>query len=319
MATKRRIKVSDENYEITVKESIESFIESKMADNLAEISIRTYKYGIKQFMDFADYPDGYALKDIEEADIIHWKNRLLTTDLSYNTVNNYVRGVRTWLDWCYKKGMINKKFEIKEVRGQDTRIKYYTEDEMAALLEKPIGNNNFGAWRSWAIISFIYATGARAQSVCDVMMDDIDFFHKEITFRHQKNKSILVSPLSEQLEKVLKEYIKRCGLSGEDYLFPSINGDKLGTHNLNTMINRYCDSREVPRRGVHAIRHAFASQYIRNGGNPAKLQKLLNHSSFSMTERYLHLFGEDLKVDFNDFSPLDIATRKKSRTRRVGK
>lgn len=37
-----------------------------------------------------------------------------------------------------------------------------------------------------------------------------------------------------------------------------------------------------------------------------------------MTERYLHLFSENLKVDYSDFSPLDTTTRKKSRTKNVG-
>lgn len=314
---RKRMKVSNEEHKLTYDEAALEFIEAKMADGLAKPSIRNYEYSIQIFREYNNFNEDTLLEEIDEAVTNRWKNHLLKQDISYNSVNSYVRNIRIFLHWCAKRDYIEK-IEMKDVRGQDTKIKYYTEEEMEELLIKPVGNNNYGAWRMWAVIAFIYATGARAQSVCDIKMEDLDFYKKEITFTHQKNKSLLILPMSEALEKTLKEYIRKCNLQNEEYLFPTITGEQLNPHTLNTAIRNYCISRDVPMRGVHAIRHAFASQYIRNGGNPVKLQKILNHSSFKMTEKYLHLFGEDLKVDYSDFSPLDVSTKKKSRTKRVG-
>ena len=313
----KRIKISKEEHKITFNEALAEYMDYKAASGLTDQSLEQYSFSIGMFSTYNEFDDDTLLEVVDAKMINKYKNHLLKKDISFRTVNSYIRGLRTFLNWCAKRNYIEQ-LEVKEVKGQETRIKYYTPEEMEKLLEKPTGSNNFGAWRMWAIIAFIYATGARAQSVCNVKMEDVDFYRKEITFTHQKNKSLLVLPLSEQLEKVLKEYIRKCGLKNEEYLFPTITGEENTVPAIQRAMVRYCKTRDVPNRGIHALRHSFASQYIRNGGNPVKLQKILNHSSFSMTERYLHLFGEDLKVSYSDFSPLDTATRKKSRTKRVG-
>lgn len=316
---KRRMKVSQEEIGTTFNDALAEFIEAKELQNCTQKTIDNYQYAIEKFAEYNDFDDETLVTECTQGICNKYKNHLLKQDISFNSVNGYVRSIRTFLYWCERKEYIQEHIELKDVKGQAKKIKYYTEDEMKDLLQKPVGNNNYGAWRMWAAISFIYATGARAQSVCDVKMEDLDFYKKEITFTHQKNKSLLVLPMSEALERTLKEYIRKCHLQQEEYLFPTITGEQLNPHTLNTSIRNYCAARDIPMRGIHAIRHAFASQYIRNGGNPVKLQKILNHSSFKMTERYLHLFGEDLKVDYSDFSPLDTATKAKSRTKRVGR
>lgn len=319
MASKKRMKVSTEELGITFYDALDEFIEDKQLQNCVQKTIDNYEYAIRKFAEYHDIDDEFLMVNCGQGMCNKYKNHLLKQDISYHSVNGYLRSIRTFLYWCEKKEYLTEHIELKDVKGQATKIKYYTEDEMKILLEKPVGNNNYGAWRMWTVVSFIYATGARAQSVCDVKMEDLNFYKKEITFTHQKNKSLLVLPMSEALEKTLKEYIRKCHLQDEEYLFPTITGEKLNPHTLNTAIRYYCQSRDVPMRGIHAIRHAFASQYIRNGGNPVKLQKILNHSSFKMTEKYLHLFGEDLKVDYSDFSPLDVSTKAKSRTKKVGR
>ena len=50
------------------------------------------------------------------------------------------------------------------------------------------------------------------------------------------------------------------------------------------------------RFSPHTLRHSFAVNYLRRGGNLAYLQRILGHSSISVTERYLRSIGiEDLK------------------------
>ena len=313
----KRIKVSKQNIVITYGEAIQEFLDEKALLNLTEQTLKHYKENLERFAKYSKFDDDTPITEVNAKSVNKYKQHYLKQDVSYVTVNTYMIVLRTFVKWCERKDYIEP-IEIQLVRGQETRVKYYTQEEMEKLLEKPIGSNHYGVWRTWAIIAFIYATGARAQSVCDVKMEDVDFYRKEVTFTHQKNKTLLVLPISEQLEKVLKEYIRRCSMKNEEYLFPAITGEQLTTSGLNQAINNYCKNRRVPNRGVHALRHSFASQYIRNGGNPVKLQRILNHKSFRMTERYLHLFSEDLKVDYSDFSPLDTATRKKSRTKNVG-
>ncbi len=58
--------------------------------------------------------------------------------------------------------------------------------------------------------------------------------------------------------------------------------------------------------GPHTLRHTFATQYIRNGGNVRILQEILGHSNLSTTMIYVHLAGRDVKLDHARHSPVHM-------------
>ncbi|MCC8961732.1 site-specific integrase [Bradyrhizobium sp. Pear76] len=50
---------------------------------------------------------------------------------------------------------------------------------------------------------------------------------------------------------------------------------------------------EVPKYGLHTLRHACASLWIENGHNPKQIQRLMGHSSIKVTfDIYGHLFAD---------------------------
>ena len=52
-------------------------------------------------------------------------------------------------------------------------------------------------------------------------------------------------------------------------------------------------------------RHTFAKNWILNGGDIFRLQKILGHSTMDMVKNYVEMFDDDLKRDFETFNPLD--------------
>ena len=46
---------------------------------------------------------------------------------------------------------------------------------------------------------------------------------------------------------------------------------------------------------THVLRHTFASHFVMNGGNILVLQKILGHSTVTMTMRYSHLAPDHLQ------------------------
>ncbi|MGL5224250.1 MAG: tyrosine-type recombinase/integrase [Aeromonas sp.] len=53
----------------------------------------------------------------------------------------------------------------------------------------------------------------------------------------------------------------------------------------------------------HVLRHTFASHFMMNGGNILVLQRILGHSSITMTMRYAH-FAPDHLDDAVRLNPL---------------
>ena len=96
--------------------------------------------------------------------------------------------------------------------------------------------------------------------------------------------------MNDQLAKDIKEYIKRNNLYTGEYLFQSGKGKNkpITRQNAYIRLRNYAD--EVGVRypiGCHSMRKFFARNYYEKTGDILTLQKMLNHSSYIVTLRYI--------------------------------
>ncbi|MDL2219375.1 tyrosine-type recombinase/integrase [Ruminococcaceae bacterium OttesenSCG-928-O06] len=289
---------------LTITELFEEFIVEKESNGLSPATI--YHYG-KSFDKFLQFTGKEITMDCTDSKLIQRFIKLLQKDgLKHTSINHYLRDIRVFLYWCMENHYLPR-YTIKELKGQEEAIITYTDEEMSKLLKRPHKNASFTEWRSWAAINYLYATGNRAQTLCCIQMQDICFTQKDIHLRHTKNKRAQVIPMSNALCSVLREYIRiwRRNTLPSDYLFCNITATQLTTDALAHSINVYNKKRGVNKRGVHRFRHSFSRQYILNTGNVLKLQKILGHSTLEMTQRYVNIFDDDLRADFEAANPLD--------------
>ena len=316
MGVKRRITKSAKNNQVTLNQAFDEFITEKEARNLSAATIRNYKESYAAFHAFNRYD---YLEDINAQSFFTWIKAMKDNNLKPASINHYLRDCRAFFYWCMdeERGYL-KQFKISTIESQEEQLKFFTDDELMRLLKKPHKDDSFVDWRMWAIVNWVLGTGNRASTICDVMLDDIDYHAKEIALRHTKNKKAQIIPLSPTLEMTIKEYIKlwrRSAPSG--YLFPSVAEEQLTTNALRQSFARYAEKRSVKRHNIHGLRHNFARGWIRNEGNMFALQKILGHSSLEMTRKYVKLFTEDIKKDYDKFSPLDTMKRSGKRTQIV--
>lgn len=323
MGTKRKVVASADAELMTIGAALDEFIEEKVALNKSQSTIKNYEQSVRLFMEFHNMDSDTTLDTIGVGHFLKWGNKLKTLDVSISSINHYLRDCRAFFYWCMaeERGYM-KEFKIRMLEAQEEQLKLFSDEEIEALLEKPrkptAKNNNFTEWRNYVVVNWILATGNRCATIVEVKIGDINFNSREIVLRHTKNKKAQTIPLSSSLETVLKEYIRmfRKGVGKEGWLFPNVGEEQLTTNALRHSFQSYCAARGVESTNLHGLRHNFAKMWIRNNGDTFRLQKLLGHADLAMTRRYVKLFSEDLKDDFDKFNPLDNikknATRKKN-------
>ena len=318
---KSKMTRNEEAYTLTVEEAFEEFMAEKIAMNLSEPTQRNYRFAADKFMDMLGCRE-LEVSKLEKSDIFRWINTMKNEDVKPISINGYIMRIKAFLKWCMdEEREYLKPFKIQTLKVQEEVVKLFSDEDLEKLLEKPRRNDSFATWRSYTIVNWVLATGNRAATICDVQIGDINFGKKEITLRHTKNKKSQVIPLSSSLSSVLKEYIKmwRSDATLDDYLFPNIGNEKMTTRCLSEGFVRYCNARGTTRQNIHGLRHNFAKAWVQNNGNMFVLQKVLGHSSLEMTRRYVKLFSEDIKEDYDKYAALDSMKRSSNRTKKVSK
>lgn len=315
MAIRHRIRRSSTPEAMPIQEAFNEFITEKEAKNLSKSTIRNYTQSYEYFMEFHGFDDETLLTEVKPSHFFQWMNTLRLDGVRHTSINHYLRDTRAFFYWCMERSYIEDNYQIPMIEGQEEPPKLFSDDEIELLLEKPKAGDSFTNWRTWAIVNWVLATGNRAATICEVKKAHVDFSKKEIILSHTKNKQAQITPLSSALETVLKEYTRKFEIS--TYLFPNIGDEQLTTNALAHSFARYCKERGVSRTNIHGLRHNFAKIYIKNGGSHFKLQKLLGHATLEMTRHYVKLFSDDLKEDFETYSPLDTIKKGAKRTNKI--
>lgn len=316
MGIKRKIKAKITD-DFDMQELFDEYIDDKKAQNVSEATLKSYKISFARFYNFLGERNKNT--DVTEKTIYAFKNFLQEEMVKPTSINHYIRELRAFLYWCMKSDLIKPEFTITLVKEPETIKETYTDEELKVLTTKPLKTSSFVEWRTWAIINWILATGNRIETVCNVKLGDLSFYKSEITLQHTKNKKSQIIPMSRELNFVLKEYIKmfRGDASDSDYLFCNIGAEKLTTNALKHSLRDYNLARGVNKTSAHALRHTFAKNWILNTGDVFRLQKLLGHSTLEMTRKYVNMFSEDLKDNFENYNPLDRLKRTQPRRQTV--
>lgn len=291
----------------------DEFVRYCKARNLSQATIKHYDDSMRIVYYFMDYktPISSITPQTVQDFVIYCKEVRGQKDV---TVNTNLRSFKAILYYFMKLGYMEE-FKIHEIRVTKEPIETYTDAELRILLKKPdVKKTSFVELRDWAITNFILGTGVRLKSLTNIKIKDIDFDNELIRLSHTKNRRGQVIPLSTTLKAVLGDYIGYRGGEDDSYLFCTAYGDKIQENALTGSMAKYNKKRGVVKTGVHRLRHTFAKNWILNGGDVFRLQKILGHSSMDIVRNYVNMFGSDVKKDFNDFNPLESITEKSKKS-----
>ncbi len=242
-------------------------------------------------------------------------------DVSQQTINSYLRGLRAFGNFCKAKGYIES-FECPIKEAEPPLKQVYTQKELSALLVKP-PIEKFEQYRNYIIIILLLATGARANTVINLRISDVDLEEGYINFNTTKTHKVVRIGLERKAQRELAEYISYWR-SGEDvqlndFLFCNTYGEQLTRSGLSKAIAKYNRQHGVEKTSIHLFRHTFAKNWITSGGDIISLAKILTHTELEMVKRYSNLYSSDIKEKIAEHSVLAKMRTSSGKTLKVAK
>ena len=195
-------------------------------------------------------------------------------------------------------------------------VSYLEKEEMQALLNQPDRQAVQGL-RDYALLLFLYNTGARASEVSRLTVEDLDLAMPMATL-HGKGRKIRQCPLWKATAEALREVV--LNRSANQGVFVNRRGESLTRYGVHILVKRYARkaAAKVPtlrnkRVGPHCIRHSTAMSLLRSGVDINTIRIWLGHVSLQTT----HIYAEsDLKMKAKALArceaPLVQATKRRS-------
>jgi integrase/recombinase XerD len=181
--------------------------------------------------------------------------------------------------------------KLSFLKEEERVLPTYPVEHLKRLIDfKPKG---FYQSRLHALILTILDTGLRVEEALRLRKTEIDFDNMVFRVQGKGNKERLIA-FSYGLRKTLYAWSHK---HEHIYLFPTSDGGRLMRRNTLRDFKLLCKRLgfvAVPR-SIHALRHTFAVNYLRQGGSVFHLQKALGHTSLEMSRRYANLLTEDLQ------------------------
>lgn len=212
----------------------------------------------------------------------------------------YVRGFNVFLSWLYESELIRHRLVIKRLKLEKRVLKTFTDAQVSAIINyKP--KDKFEK-RLHVLLLLLLDTGIRINEALTLERSNVDFDNLLLTVSGKGNKQRIV-PFSIELRKHLYRF-----MSGgkAELVFANSHGGKLLYDNMRRDFNKLLVRLGIEVDGsFHAFRRCFATNYIRENGNPLKLQRVLGHTTLRQTNDYVKLITEDLQRESQKTSILN--------------
>ena len=228
------------------------------------------------------------------------------------TVSAYFRCLRAFSNFCLAEGLLDETplKNVKAPRVPSDQIQPLDQEQVQALLDA--ARRTRAPERDVAAIFMLVDTGMRCSELTGLKVTDVDRGSGELTVIGKGNKKRTVY-MGVGSRRALWRYMEadRVQALPDEPLFVSVGGVKNGQGMTHTGIHMIIQKagKAAGVKGVrcspHTLRHTFAVNFLRGGGNLFELQQLMGHTDLTVLRRYVTLAEADLAQAHRSASPAD--------------
>jgi len=266
---------------------LEAFIEYiRVTKSLSKKSVEAYKGDLEAL----ETQLGKALITLDSSSLLH----TLSVYENKRTLNRKLSSVNAFFDFCYKQQFSSEKTKLRFSKIPKLLPKFLSFKKIQDGLAL-IDRSTWIGKRDYALILFLYASGASISECLELSRNDID--GEWLHIRHAKGEKERIVPLARVAKSVIKEYEEVAPFE-KDFIWMNYKGAKL------SRISAYKITQKYLGVSPHVLRHSYATALITGGADLRVVQELLGHSSLLTTQIYTHIQKQDLKDTVDVYHPM---------------
>ncbi|MBT0952069.1 tyrosine-type recombinase/integrase [Bacillus velezensis] len=289
----------------TVHEALEIVCELYVTENYRDRTINDYRKYWAEFTEVVGIMPSDNVTVITEDHLRSYITTMLNIrDLSPVTINIRLGGIKSILSRMTKRGLLNENpaKRVTKLRVDEKTIKMLTDSQVRRFF-KMIDKDTFPGFRDYVAFLIALKCGLRSNELEGLKPEDIDFDNLVIMLpgavnKNRKNRMVpMTEQVAEEMRQLLTEMTEYFGTF--THVFVNQYGEKIAKDHLRKRAAKYgemADLKKECRPSLHSLRHSFAINYLRNGGDIRSLQKIMGHADLASTEIYLD-YVDDIVIE----------------------
>lgn len=306
-------RIKSGSQELTLEGAFELWKIKADAQNFSPVTVRNTRRLMNMIYRFL--PAETKLKNITE-DVYHqFCADIRNHGYTEETISSINATLRKLINLACKKKLLNENIldfaDNMRIRRKDNyrvitkeefdRIDAYFRDHVFWRL----GVNNYPKYR--LLFNILYYCGLRIGEAIALTFDDFEeyVYDRRVDLRisvaksyvsdirltkppkNFKNRTVPLSPAPCRMYLLLKEEHLAAGGSPNDRIFP------WGYGSCNSMLDKACQSLNLPSYNCHEFRHTFISNLIRKNVPLPVIEKVSGDTQTTILKRYSHMFEND--------------------------
>ena len=273
-----------------LKAAIEEFIMAKTAEGKAPRTIKDYKRVLFPFLTWCKAQGIIGINELQRTHVREWVASLRAKGWADGTVAIFIRNLRAFLNWSFKEGILTTPLAqaIKAPKKTPPKVTIPEKEDIEALLKTC--DESFLGLRDRAIILIFLDTGIRVGELCSLNLNSVVFEADgaRLFVWDPKSKQAKWGFLQKDAAEALARYLEERG-AREGKLFLNHRGRPLTAYGIRQMLRRRARQAGVPPERVHphAFRKAFATWWLRSGGDEFTLMQLGGWKTKEVLKHYV--------------------------------
>ena len=294
-----------------------------VAKGLSEKTITSYKAAFRILMEFmytvkATQADQVYFEMLDEqviTDFLDWLES--ERGCSISTRNQRLSALSAFSIYAQNRDFgsasifRNNILKIPKKKAPRARRSSFAREEVKIIFELPDADTEIGL-RNKTLLCFMYASGMRAQEVCDLTVGDIRFYSDRAGVNvHGKGQKMRRIGIPAAASGMLKKYIAHRGIYKDEgrHVFSSQTHEKMTVSCIEEIYAKYVNQAKQENPDLfrdnytpHSMRHTTATHMLEAGVPLIVVKNFLGHASLQTTQIYAEISQDTMNRQLREWN-----------------